>query len=134
MEIAPIITHCCHCRLCQQATGAPFNAVAMIETRHLLVTDGKLSHFQGVKNHKRAHCADCGCVLWVHRQDLGDVLAFVGVGVFDQTDRLQPDAHYFIRSKHPWVTLPPDVPAFEELGDPGKAGVRERIVAALAVR
>jgi hypothetical protein len=52
--------------------------------------------------------------------------------MLDQGEHLAPEAHYFTRSKHPWVALPSGVPAFEELGDPGKAGVRERIMAALA--
>jgi len=56
----------------------------------------------------------------------------VGIGVLDHGERLAPEAHYFVRSKHPWVVLPPGVPAFEELGDPRKAGARERIMAALA--
>jgi hypothetical protein len=45
---------------------------------------------------------------------------------------VETKAHYFIRSKHPWVTLPPGVPAFETLGDPAKAGARERVMAVLA--
>ncbi len=132
LEAAPIITHSCHCHLCQRTSGAIFNTVVMIETRHLSLVEGRTLVFQGLRSHKQFRCADCGCVLWSHRPDLGEVIAFVGVGTLDQGDRLQPEAHFFIGSKHPWVTLPAGVPAFEEGGDPGKAGARERIMAALA--
>ena len=76
-------------------------------------------------------------VLFGDRVDIGaaygQVLWSEGSRVaLDHGGRLKPEAHYFTRSKHPWIVLPPDVPAFEQLGDPGKAGARERIMAALA--
>jgi hypothetical protein len=37
-----------------------------------------------------------------------------------------------LRSRHPWVTLPPEVPALAERGDPGKPAAAARIAAALA--
>ncbi len=132
MEAAPIITHSCHCHLCQRVAGTPFRTNAMIETGHLTLVSGQTRVYQGAKSHKQIQCADCGCTLWSHRADLSDGIAFVGVGMLDQGERLAPEAHYFINSKHPWITLPPGVPAFEERGDPGKAGARERIMAVLA--
>ncbi|HWY23957.1 MAG TPA: GFA family protein [Nevskia sp.] len=132
VEAAPIITHSCHCRLCKRTSGAIFNTVVMIETGHLSLVEGRTLVFQGARSHKQIRCVDCGCVLWSHRPDLGDGIAFVGVGMLDEGERLPPEAHYFTRSKHPWVILPPGIPAFEERGDPGKAGARERILAVLA--
>ena len=134
LEATPIITHSCHCRLCQRTSGGIFNTVVMIETSQLTLVEGRTLDFTGVRSHRQIRCADCGCVLWSHRPDLGEVIAFVGVGTLDQGASLQPEAHFFIGSKHPWVTLPPGVPAFEEGGDPGKAGARERIMAALGER
>lgn len=132
MEIAPIITHSCHCHLCQRSSGGPFRTVAMIETGRLTLFSGQTRTYQGLRHHQQIQCADCGCTLWSHRPDLGAAIAFVGVGVLDEGERLPPEAHYFIVSKHPWITLPPGIPAFEEIGDPGKAGAGERIMAALA--
>ena len=131
MEAAPIITHACHCRLCQKASGSPFRVNAMIEARHLSILEGTPHTFQGVKSQKVVQCRDCGFALWSHLPQLGDGIAFVGVGTLDHGESLPPEAHYFTRSKHPWVTVPPNVPAFEERGDPGKAGARERIMAVM---
>lgn len=129
METAPIITHACHCRLCQRFSGSAFRVVAMIETARLTIVEGRTRVFQGVRSQKQVQCPDCGCGLWSHHPDLGDVIAFVGAGMLDQGETLRPEAHYFVRSKHAWVVLPAGVPAFEQLGDPGKAGARERIMA-----
>jgi hypothetical protein len=132
LETAPIITHCCHCRLCQKFSGTAFRINAMIETQRLTVVEGNTRTFHGVRSEKQVQCAECGCALWTHHPDLGEAVAFVGVGMLDHAERLPPEAHYFVRSKHPWVALPPGVPRFEELGDPGKPGARERIMTALA--
>jgi hypothetical protein len=132
METAPIITHCCHCRLCQKVSGSAFRVNAMIETRHLTVLEGAPQLSQGAASHKEIQCGACGAALWSFHPKLGEALAFVGVGMLDRGERLAPEAHYFTRSKHPWVTLPPDLPAFEELGYPQKPEAGARIAAALA--
>lgn len=132
IETAPIITHCCHCRVCQTFSGSAFRVNAMIETEHLTVLEGATQAYQGAGRQKQVQCAACGFTLWSHHPGLGEAIAFVGVGMLDRGERLPPEAHYFTRSRHPWVTLPAGVPAFEEGGDPGKPGAGARIGAALA--
>lgn len=132
LETPPIITHCCHCHLCQKTSGAPFRVNLMIETERLSVRDGEPRPFQGANSHKTFRCPACGLSVWSHHPHLGEAIAFVGVGMLDEGERLAPEVHYFTRSKHPWVVLPPGVTAFEALGDPGKAEARARIEAALA--
>ncbi len=132
MEAEPIITHACHCRLCQRATGAAFNVKSMIETDRLTVLEGAPIAAEGLRGWTNVQCPDCGTSVWSHHPHLGRGVALVGVGLLDEGERLPPEAHYFIRSKHPWITLPTDVIAFEQLGDPQKAGARPRIEAAIA--
>jgi hypothetical protein len=132
MEVEPIITHCCHCRQCQRASGSAFRINSMIETDRLTILQGAPEAFQGAGSEKVVQCPACKSALWVYHPDLGEAVAFVGVGVLDRGEQLAPEVHYFTRSKHPWVTLPPELPAFEELGDPGKASARARIESALA--
>jgi hypothetical protein len=132
MESAPMITHCCHCLVCQKASGSAFRVNAMIETDRLTITQGTPEPFHGAGSRQVVRCADCGFAVWSHHPRLGEAIAFVGVGMLDHGERLPPEAHYFTRSKHPWVTLPEGVPVFAELGDPGKPSVGARIAAALA--
>ncbi|MEY2931472.1 MAG: hypothetical protein RL033_2221 [Pseudomonadota bacterium] len=131
---APIVTHCCHCRDCQKVSGSAFCVNAMIETEHVHVLQGSAETYQGTGSHAVVRCRDCGVVLWSYHPHFGDAIAFVGVGVLDQGDRLQPEAHYFTRSKHPWVALPHGVPSFTELGYPDKPEAGARIGAVLARR
>lgn len=132
MESAPIITHCCHCRDCQKVSGSAFRVNAMIEVDRLTILEGAPEPFQGAKSHKALECPACGSSLWSYHPRLGEAIAFVGVGMLDHGERLLPEAHYFTRSKHPWVSIPSGLPTFEELGRPPKPGAGERIAAALA--
>ena len=134
LESAPIITHCCHCRGCQKQSGSAFSINVMIETDRVAIIEGEPLPVRGADGQNEVQCPDCHFRLWTYHPHFGEAIAFIGVGVLDEGERLAPEAHYFIRSKHPWIVLPPDVPAFEELGDSGKASARERIMAALAAR
>ena len=131
METAPIITHCCHCRDCQKVSGSAFRVNAMIETDRLTVFEGEAQSFRGKDGQNEVRCPDCGSSLWSYIPMFGEAIAFVGVGMLDEGERLAPQAHYFTRSRHPWVTLPPDLPSFEALGRPQTPGAGERIAAAM---
>lgn len=130
----PIVTHCCHCRDCQKVSGSAFRVNAMIESDRLIVLEGEPEPHQAEAGHKLVRCPTCTLALWSFHPHLGEAIAFVGVGVLDEGERLPPEAHYFTRSKHPWVTLPTDVPAFAELAYPDKPEARARIEAALGGR
>ena len=134
MESAPIITHCCHCRSCQKVSGSALRINALIEADRLTIIDGEPELYQGAESQKALQCPACRFALWTFHPNMGEKVAFVEVGLLDEGECLPPEAHYFIRSKHPWVTLPAGVPAFEAVGDPGRAGAGERFAAVLGAR
>jgi hypothetical protein len=114
----PIIVNCCHCRQCQKLTGSAFAINAMIEAAQVEVTSGAddLTVERG-----QARCRHCATLLWASHRMFGDAIRFVRAGTLDEGERLTPDAHFFVRSKLPWITLPEGVPQFETLpgeGDP----------------
>ena len=129
---APIITPAGQCRNCQKVSGAAFSVNAMIESDRLELIAGRTVLFEPRAGQGEVQCPDCRYSLWSYIPMFGKAIAFVGVGRLDEGERLAPEAHYFIRSKHPWIGLPAGVPAFSELGDPGKPGMGARVGAALA--
>lgn len=131
MTAPPIVTHACHCRTCQKISGSAFRINAMIETDRLEVLAGEPVLFEGADGARDRRCGQCGLVVWSYLPRFGEKMAFVGVGVLDEGERLAPQAHYFVRSRHPWVSLPDGVPTFETLGDAGVEGARERVMAVL---
>jgi hypothetical protein len=108
----PIFVNCCHCRDCQKITGSAFALNAMIEADRLQVLAGadRISVERGT-----TRCADCASLLWGEHPRFGDRIKFLRVGTLDAAERIAPDAHFFVRSRHPWVAIPDGVPAFETL-------------------
>jgi hypothetical protein len=59
--------------------------------------------------------------VWAEHRLFGDRIKFLRVGTLDQAERLAPDAHFFVRTKHAWVTIPAGVSVFETLPEEGDA-------------
>ena len=58
-------------------------------------------------------------LLWATLGLMGDGLVFVRAGTLEESEKILPDAHFFGRSKHPWISLPDGPRKFVTL--PGKA-------------
>ncbi len=116
----PLFVHCCHCRDCQRQTGSAFVLNALIETDRVNLLSGEPTLFRmptdSGRPHEVARCPECGTAVWSHYGGLR-VLTFSRVGTLDAPAALPPDVHIYTRSKLPWVTLPPAVPAFEAYYD-----------------
>ena len=108
----PIFVNCCHCRQCQKITGSAFAINGMIEADRLEIVEGedKLS-----RRAAQGRCDSCNTALWGTHPMFGDGIKFVRLGTLDEAERIAPDAHFFIRSKHSWVTIPNGVRTFETL-------------------
>lgn len=112
MDDEPIFVNCCHCRQCQKITGSAFAINGMIESDRLEILEGgeRLGQRQD-----EARCNECGTLLWSEHRLFGDALKFVRLGTLDEGERIAPNAHFFVRSKHPWIAIPDDLPQFETL-------------------
>jgi hypothetical protein len=119
----PITTNCCHCRDCQAITGSAFALNAMIETDRIAVTRGepelRTLGREGRGEARAWRCPTCATLLWADHPMFGDAIRFVRTGTLDRAEALAPDAHYFLRSKHPWITVPAGVPGYETLPEDG---------------
>src|ERR1700756_3941785 len=124
MTSGPIFVNGCHCRLCQRTSGSAFAINAMIEADRVeLIGAGEPEMVQATSDlpagQPSARCPKCGISLWGHHHLFGEAIRFVYVGTLDQSETLAPDAHFFTRSKHPWIVLPDGVPTYETLPPEG---------------
>lgn len=121
MTSKPMFVHCCHCRSCQRETGTAFALNAMIEADRVTLLQGEPETVdtptKSGMGQKIVRCPTCRVAVWSHYGGAGDAISFVRVGTLDEPDRVTPDIHIFTRSKQPWITLPPDVPAVEKFYD-----------------
>ena len=127
LTMAPMFTHCCHCRDCQRQTGAAFALNAMVEAGQVEVLQGRTEAVMletpsggGQEVHR---CPTCRIALWSHYLRLPEVardVRFLRVGTLDEPDAITPDIHIFTASKHPWVTLPDGARAVAQFYDFGE--------------
>jgi hypothetical protein len=116
----PMFINACHCRDCQRQTGGPFAINALIETDRIDIVEGEPVCVPQPSPSGRGHdiyrCPKCQGAVW---SDYGHrpALRFVRVSTLDDPTAFKPDAHIFTRSKLPWVTLSPDIPAFDVFYD-----------------
>nr|WP_205624856.1 GFA family protein [Geminicoccus roseus] len=122
MEAAPIFTHCCHCRHCQQVSGSAFAVNTIIETRRLTlwgVAPTVVTTPSALPAGKKLHrCPRCATALWSNHAAFGEAIAFVFVGTLDRPDALVPALHCYTASRQPWVVLDSHLPAHEGTYDP----------------
>jgi hypothetical protein len=111
----PLFTHCCHCTVCQRMTGSAFVINAMIEASRIKLTSGAPEPVRvpasGGAWHAIFRCPDCQTGLW-SQYGKGAVIRYLRVGTLDDAAALPPQAHIFVRSKLPWLTLPPDAETY----------------------
>lgn len=120
----PFFVHCCHCTRCQRETGGPFAHHAMIEFNALALLQGQPDAVRvpadSGRVHRVLHCPVCRSVLWNEWGAKAAVTRYVRVGALDEPARCPPQAHIYVRSKQPWVTLDATTPSFAAYYDSAK--------------
>ncbi|RJF90368.1 GFA family protein [Sphingomonas cavernae] len=120
LDSDPLIVHCCHCLDCQRQTGSAFVLNALIESDRVTLLAGEPEPFPVPTDSGRPHdiyrCPICQTALWSDYGRRG-WLRFVRLGTLDDPAEFSPGVHIYTRSKQPWISLPEDVPQFEEYYD-----------------
>jgi hypothetical protein len=107
----PINIRACHCRLCQKAIGASFNARVLVPLDTLAV-DGPVGWFSSSDALERGFCPRCGTTLFSKRASAN--IVGLTMGSLDDPDRFFPAEHIWVSSKQAWLTLADDLPCHEE--------------------
>ncbi|MCA0277479.1 MAG: GFA family protein [Proteobacteria bacterium] len=110
-EGVPVNERICHCRSCQKAVGAAFNARLMFRAEQVSMTGPVKIAFSSPAV-KRGFCADCGTTVLSGR-DAAGILA-VTSGSLDDPTQFHPTMHIWVSSKQPWLKLDDGLPQFEE--------------------
>lgn len=111
VEAAPLGVRICHCRICQQAMGAPFLAVASFPKSAVAVT-GKTARWRSSERLWRHFCPHCGTRVTLEPLD-GDRLGFP-LAAFDDPSALHPEMHIWVSSRVPWLKLDDGLPRHPE--------------------
>jgi len=111
-----MFVQCCHCHDCQRQTGGAFviNAIIEADRMRTIGIEPVAVPVPAPSGEPQIifRCSICQVAVW---SDYGNKgwRRFVRVGTLDDPMALRPQAHIFTRSRQPWITLAPDIPAFD---------------------
>ena len=112
IEGEPARISICHCLACQRRTGAVFASQARFRPEQITVA-GKAATWKRTAESGSVvsfnFCPTCGStVYWESESFPGYVI--VAIGNFADLNFPAPSVAVWEESRHPWVTLPADVP------------------------
>ena len=112
----PLNERVCHCRECQKAIGAAFNARVLMRIENVSIT-GPISTFYSSKTLERGFCSRCGSSIFSRRASAGVI--GLTVGSLDDPSLFKPDMHFWVSSQQRWIEITDDLPQYLE-GPPTK--------------
>jgi len=115
---APQLVYTCHCVDCQRLTSSAFSMAIVVTDVAFRIARIEPRAIQRTADSgavvTRWVCPECGS--WVcGASSSDDGLRPVRAGTLDDTSWLRPTAHFWTRSKQPWITLPEGDQIFETL-------------------
>jgi hypothetical protein len=111
----PLALAVCHCTECQRQSGSAFGMSLAVPGESFRLLRGELKTFTTVCDSGRIkHCAFCpDCGTRIYHQGTEPVMS-IKPGTLDDTSWLDPGAHYWTKSKQPWVPIPPGTRCFPD--------------------
>ena len=118
----PAVSLVCHCKFCQRRLGSAFATLAYFNQRDVEITQGQLTECEHRSDEsgrwlKMQFCSCCGTTV-TNTAEVRPGLRAVAIGTLDDPGWLPIERHIWVRSKHPWIAIPPDVAVFPQ----GSAG------------
>lgn len=109
-DAAPINVRICHCRICQKAIGAAFNARVLVPLDRVTIT-GPVGWHHSSPELRRGFCPQCGTTLFSERAALNAI--GLTMGSLDAPGRFFPTDQFWVSSRQAWLTGLDDLPCHE---------------------
>jgi hypothetical protein len=107
----PVNQRICHCRLCQKAIGAAFNARVLMRIEDVSI-DGPIGTHYSSETLERGFCRRCGSTVFSRRKSAG--VMGLTAGTLDDPSLFQPDMHFWTSAKQPWLKIADGLPQHAE--------------------
>lgn len=114
---APSTVVYCYCVDCRRSSGAPVSLFAGYRTGQVEVDRGMPKSYASSPDVVRSFCAECGTQISYEDGRL-EGKVYVHVGVFDDTEQFEPEAHNWVSQKPGWFAIGDDLPRYEESSVP----------------
>lgn len=111
VDAEPINERVCHCRLCQKAIGAAFNARLLFRVDDVTLS-GPVATVNSSPALQRGFCQRCGTTIFSRREAAG--IMGLTSGSLDDPSLFHPQMHIYTGSRQPWVKLDDGLPQYAE--------------------
>ena len=112
----------CHCRDCQQSSGAPFASGVVVPRSFVKVTGSPKTYSVRASSGAlttRSFCSNCGSPLFATGKLMPDFMS-IRFTTFDYSSDFQPALDIWTSSATPWVCLNEEIPHFSQSPPPGR--------------
>ena len=107
----------CYCVDCRRSSGVPVSLLAGYRTGQVEMDREAAEVYASSPDVVRSFCATCGTPLSYEDGRLeGEI--YVHVGVFDDPEPFEPEAHNWVSQKPKWLVIQDDLPRHEESSVP----------------
>ena len=100
--------YACHCTDCQTRTGSAFSEHMLVAEADLEIegelTTGEMTQPSGARSFIHG-CGKCSARIYATNDRRGG-FASVRCGTLDESHKIELAAHFWVRSKQPWLQLP----------------------------
>jgi len=94
---------------CRRSSGAPVSLFAGYETGRVDLDREATRSYSSSRGVIRSFCAACGTpVSYEDRRLEGEI--YLHVGIFDDPERFEPEAHNWVSQKPLWLKISDDLP------------------------
>jgi hypothetical protein len=118
VKAEPVRSSACHCTSCQRRTGSAFGVGAYFRDEDVEFLQGERKAYEYRSDEsgrwlRMEFCPNCGgTVTWTAEVFPG--LRAIAGGSFDDPKWLRPARFVWMRSAHPWIIPPDEMPVFRE--------------------
>lgn len=110
---APFDADYCHCRMCQQQTGAPVSAWMDFKVGQVHWLKGKVKEFASSGKVRRGFCPECGSTLTFRDTGYVDYLT-LSITSLDNPALVSPRYHIYTQSALDWHCIDDSLPRYGE--------------------
>lgn len=126
LQASPLFTHACHCLDCQRKSGSAFSLTCIVVEQDISVTNGQLTT-RVISPRSTLHlCPGCRAGIYVTSSAFAGTAILLASSLADLR-MLNIGAHIWVKRKHAWLSLPDDVPQFEEDYDRARTWPKESL-------
>lgn len=102
----------CHCRMCQQSSGAPVLAWVTVPVEAFQYIKGTVSVYRSSAKYQREFCGNCGAQI-LFRKSADPAAVDITIASLDDPESVKPEYHIWTMSRIPWFETDDALPRHE---------------------